>query len=114
METAHIYFALMLVAGLPLIAVHAICWNVVRKYPKIMPDDKQRNRYALSELAMGGMCAGGLWFMWMILGYMVTFCATTPVLGLIAHVPWIAFMWLSLLTKTRHLMRLVQQTAEVY
>jgi hypothetical protein len=111
---AHIYFALMLLAGLPLIAIHALCWNIVRKYPDIMPDQKQRERYALSELAMGGMCAGGLWFMWMILGYMVTFCATTPVLGFIAHVPWIAFMWLSLLTKARHLMRLVQQTAEVY
>lgn len=109
LTSAHIYFALMVLPGLPLTAIHALCWHAVEKYPDIMPDDKQRDRYALSELAMGGMCTGALWFMWMILGYMVTFCATAPFLGMVAHMPWIAFMWFSLLTKTRHLMRLIER-----
>lgn len=109
MTAAHICFALMVLPGRLLIAIHVLCWSVVRKYPGIMPDDKQCDRYALSELVMGGMCAGVLWFEWRILGYMVIFCATTPLLGMLAHIPWIAFIWLSLLTKARHLMRLIEQ-----
>jgi hypothetical protein len=49
--------------------------------------------------------------MWTILDYMVTFCATTPVLGMMAHVPWIVGSFAVLGAKTGHLMRLRAQAA---
>ncbi|WP_227271818.1 hypothetical protein [Roseobacter weihaiensis] len=109
MTAAHIYFALMILAMLPLAVVHMLCREVVARYPAIMPDTRQRNRYRWAELAMGVTCLAMLWYMWVILDYMVTFCATTPVLGMIAHLPWIIGSFAVLVAKTRHLGRLVEQ-----
>ena len=79
------------------------------RYANIMPDDTQRNRYRWAELAMAFTCLGMLWYMWLILDYMVSFCATTPTLGLLAHGPWIVGTYAVLLAKTRHLGRLIAQ-----
>ena len=109
MTSAELYFALMVLAMLPLTFVHFLCWRVVGLHPDIMPDDTQRARYRLSELAMGTACATMLWYMWMVLDYMVTFCATDPVAGMLAHIPWILGTSAVLITKTRHLYRLIEQ-----
>ncbi len=109
MTAAHLYFALMVLGMLPLTVVHLLCREIVARHPQIMPDTKQRNRYRWAELAMGFTCLAMLWYMWVILDYMVTFCATTPVLGMLAHVPWIIGTFGVLLAKTRHLGRLVDQ-----
>ncbi|MGC3940450.1 hypothetical protein ACOTTU_21830 [Roseobacter sp. EG26] len=109
MTAAHIYFASMVLGMLPLTVVHLLCREIVARYPGIMPDTKQRNRYRWAELAMAFTCLAMLWYMWVILDYMVTFCATTPTLGLLAHVPWIVGTYAVLLAKTRHLGRLIAQ-----
>ena len=109
MEAAHIYFALMILAMLPLAVVHWICRELVGRHPQIMPDTKQRNRYRWAEAAMGLTCLAMLWYMWVILDYMVTFCATTPALGLMSHSPWITGSYGVLVAKVRHLGRLVEQ-----
>ena len=109
METAHLYFAAMAVLMIPLIFVHYLCIRVTGLHPGIMPDDLQRARYRLTELAMGLTCAAMLWYMLAILDYMVTFCATDPLAGAIAHGPWIAGTGAVLLAKTRHLYRLIEQ-----
>ena len=109
MTAAHIYFAAMVLGMLPLFSVHMLCREIVARYPQIMPDTKQRNRYRWAELAMAFTCLAMLWYMWVILDYMVTFCATTPVLGMLAHVPWIVGSFGVLLAKLRHLGRLIEQ-----
>ena len=53
-----------------------------------------------------------LWYMWVILDYMVTFCATTPVLGAMAHLPWIGGTFGVLLAKLRHMWRLMEQVKQ--
>lgn len=109
MTAAHIYFAAMLLTMLPLTVVHLLCREIVARYPLIMPDTKQRNRYRWAELAMAFTCLAMLWYMWVILGYMVTFCATTPALGALAHLPWIVGTVGVLLAKLRHMGRLLEQ-----
>ena len=109
METAHIYFACMVVLMVPLILVHLSCWRVVDRYPHIMPDDTQRSRYGWSEIVMAATCAAMIWYMWLILPFMVTFCATDFWGGFNAHAPWIIGTFGVLVFKTRHLSRLVSQ-----
>lgn len=109
MTAAHLYFALMVAAMLPLTVVHLLCREVVARWPGIMPDTKQRNRYRWAELAMAATCLAMLFYMWVILDYMVTFCATTPGLGLMAHGPWLLGTGAVLLAKLRHLGRLIAQ-----
>lgn len=111
MTTAMIYFMIMTGLMLPLATVHMWCRDVVKKNPHIMPDNTQRDRYRWSELAMAFTCLAMLFYMWVILDYMVTFCATTPWLGALAHVPWILGSAGVLGAKTGHLMRLKAQAA---
>jgi hypothetical protein len=47
--------------------------------------------------------------MWAIIDFMVTFCATQPVEGFIAHMPWIGLAFIVLVTKAGHLQRLRNQ-----
>ena len=109
MTAAHIYFYAMATLMVPLACVHMLCRDVVKKNPQIMPDNTQRDRYRWAELAMAFTCLTMLWYMWVILDYMVTFCATTPALGLMAHVPWIFGTACVLVAKTGHLARLGEQ-----
>lgn len=111
METAHIYFAAMVLGMLPLASVHAICRGIVKRYPHVMPDDRQRDRYRHSELAMGLTCLAMLWYMWLILPFMVTFCATDPFAGFVSHMPWIVGTYAVLCAKTWHLKRLLDQVS---
>lgn len=109
MTAAHIYFALMVLAMVPLTFVHFLCWRVTGLHPGIMPDNRQRQRYRWSEVAMGTTCMAMLWYMWLTLPFMVTFCATQPLEGALAHIPWIMGTATVLVTKTRHLYRLIEQ-----
>lgn len=109
MAAAHLYFALMICGMGPLVVVHLLCREIVARYADIMPDDTQRNRYRWAELAMAFTCLGMLWYMWLILDYMVSFCATAPVLGALSHMPWIVGTYAVLLAKLRHLGRLIEQ-----
>jgi hypothetical protein len=109
MTAAHFYFAFMICGMVPLVVVHFLCRKIVTRYPEVMPDDKQRSWYLWAEAAMAFSCAGMLWYMYAILGYMVTFCATQPLLGAVAHVPWIVGTYAVLLARLRHLGRLVEQ-----
>lgn len=109
MTTAALYFILMLVLMLPLTGVHLWCRDLVKKYPYIMPDNTQRDRYRWGELAMAFTCLAMLLYMWMVLDFMVTFCATQPLLGAIAHMPWIVGTAGILAAKIGHLIRLRAQ-----
>ena len=109
MTSAQLYFALMVLMMVPLSFVHFLCFRVVGLHPGIMPNDLQRRRYRLSELAMGLTCAAMVWYMWMVLDYMVTFCATDPVAGALAHVSWVLGTAVVLVAKTRLLYRLIEQ-----
>lgn len=109
MTAAHFYFACMVFIMLPLAVVHLLCRDVVKKHDYIMPDNTQRDRYRWGELAMAFTCLAMLFYMWMILDFMVTFCATQPALGALAHVPWIVGTVCVLGAKTGHLMRLRAQ-----
>lgn len=109
MTAAHVYFALMTGLMLPLAGVHLYCRDLVKKHSYIMPDNTQRDRYRWAELAMAFTCLTMIFYMWVILDYMVTFCATTPWLGVLAHVPWIVGTTSVLGAKIGHLMRLRAQ-----
>lgn len=109
MTAAHLYFALMAGLMLPLAGVHLICRDIVKKHSYIMPDNTQRDRYRWAELAMAFTCLAMVFYMWVILDYMVTFCATTPQLGALAHGPWIVGTAGVLGAKTGHLLRLRAQ-----
>jgi hypothetical protein len=109
MTAAYIYFGLMLTLMLPLAFVHMWCRDVVKLAPQIMPDSVRRDRFRYMELAMVAACLTVIWYMWAILDYMVTFCATSPAEGAIAHMPWIVLALVVLLTKVGHLMRLMAQ-----
>lgn len=89
MTAALIYLLIMVALMLPLAIVHLWCRDLVKKHPYIMPDNTQRDRYRWAELAMAFTCLTMIFYMWMILDFMVTLCATQPILGAIAHVPWI-------------------------
>lgn len=99
----------MLALMIPLAGVHLWCRDIVKKYPGIMPDNTQRDRYRWAELAMAFTCLAMLFYMWMILDFMVTFCATQPFWGAVAHMPWIMGSAGVLGAKTGHLMRLKAQ-----
>lgn len=109
MTAATLYFALMILFMMPLAAVHLICRELVKRYPAIMPDNTQRDRYRWAELAMAFTCLAMIWYMWMILDFMVTFCATQPLLGLLAHMPWIVGTLAVLGAKLGHMSRLIEQ-----
>jgi hypothetical protein len=109
MTAAYVYFGLMLALMLPLTVVHMWCRDLVKKNPHIMPDNTQRDRYRWGEMAMAFTCLTMLFYMWMILDFMVTFCATAPLLGAVAHVPWIVGTAGVLGAKVGHLMRLKAQ-----
>lgn len=109
MTAAHLYFAAMILTMLPLAIVHLICWQVVKRHPTIMPDDEQRAWFMWGEVAMASACLAMLFYMWMVLPFMVSFCATSPVQGAIAHMPWIVITGCVLTAKTRHLWRLMNQ-----
>ena len=109
MDTAHLYFAAMVLTMLPLTVVHLICWQVVNLHPVVMPDDNQRAWFKWSEVAMASTCLAMLWYMWMLLPWMVSICATDPFVGALAHGPWIALTACVLWAKLNHLRRLVQQ-----
>lgn len=113
MPVAYLYFGVMILLMTPLIFVHVLCTVVTGKYPGIMPDNGQRWRYQQAEGGMALSCLAMLWYMAQILGIMVTFCATYPLVGLIAHMPWIAGTGAVLVLKTRHLMRLVEQVRKL-
>lgn len=87
MEAAHIYFALMVFGMTLLIGVHIICREIVRKWPQTMNGEKRRKWYRWSELMMALACLSMLWYMWSVLDFMVTFCATSPIAGALAHAP---------------------------
>jgi hypothetical protein len=106
MEAAQIYFSLMTLAMILLATVHIWCRSLVKGFPQIMPDEIQRDRFRWMELAMAVTCVLTIWYMWMVLDYMVTFCATSPREGFIAHMPWIVGAFAVLGAKTGHLMRL--------
>ena len=110
---AYVYFYLMLLIMLPLTWVHWECRRVVGKTPDIMPDATERDRYRWAELAMAFTCLAMLFYMNQILPQMVTFCATNPVDGFIAHAPWIFGTCCILIAKTGHLMRLRAKAALV-
>ena len=109
METAHIYFAAMILTMGPLVVVHVMCWRLVWTYPDIMPDHTQRRWYTWAESAMAAACVAMLWYMWMLLPWMVSICATDSMLGALAHVPWIVATSCVLYAKTAHMMRLIGQ-----
>ena len=109
MTLAHLYFAAMVLLMLPLTLVHLLCREIVGRHPGVMPDRDQRNRYRWAELAMAATCLAMLFYMWIILDYMVSFCATTPVAGAMAHMPWIIGTAGVLLAKLRHMDRLIRQ-----
>lgn len=109
MEAAHIYFGLMTLAMLPLAWVHWECRKIVGEHPRIMPDETQRDRFRWMEIAMAFTCVVTIFYMWMILDFMVTFCATQPRDGFIAHMPWIVGGYAVLVAKAGHLMRLRAQ-----
>ena len=113
METAHIYFALMVLTMLPIAVVHLLCRRITYWHPDIMPDKEQRRTYRQTKASMAAACIAALWFMWSILGVMVTFCATMPVWGFVTHIPWIAAMALALYHETRHFQRLMQQVRDL-
>lgn len=50
-----------------------------------------------------------IWYMWITLDFMVTFCATQPFLGALGHWPWIFGTFRVLIAKLGHLERLVRQ-----
>ena len=52
MTAAELYFAAMVLGMLPLAVVHMLCREIVARYPQVMPDTKQRNRYRWAEMAM--------------------------------------------------------------
>ena len=58
---------------------------------------------------MAFTCLCMLFYMWMILDFMITFCATQPRLGALTHAPWILGAAGVLGAKTGHLMRLRAQ-----
>ena len=109
MTAADLYFAAMLIVMLPLAVVHLWCRDIVKRFPQIMPDETQRDRYRWAEMAMAFTCLAMLFYMWMILDFMVTFCATTPLLGALAHGPWILGTLAVLVAKIGHLRRLSAQ-----
>lgn len=109
MTTASVYFFAQLVLMGPLVLVHYLCIRVTALRPFIMPDNGQRWRYQWAEGAMGIACLAMLFYMWTVLPIMVAFCATQPVLGFIAHMPWIVMTGVVLITKLRHLGRLREQ-----
>lgn len=109
MEAAYIYFGLMALAMLPLAWAHWECRGIVKRFPKIMPDETQRDRFRWMELAMAFTCVVTIFYMWMILDFMVTFCATQPREGFMAHMPWIVGAFCVLGAKIGHLMRLRAQ-----
>lgn len=110
MEAAHIYFGLMSIAMLPLAWVHWECRKIVGEHPRIMPDGTQRDRFRWMEVAMAFTCITTIFYMWMILDFMVTFCATQPREGFTAHMPWIVGACCVLAAKVGHLMRLKVQS----
>lgn len=109
MEAAHLYFGLMSLAMLPLAWAHWECRTTVADHPGVMPDETQRDRFRWMELAMAFSCIATIFYMWMILDFMVTFCATSPRDGFIAHMPWIVGVVCILGAKLGHLMRLRAQ-----
>ena len=112
MTAAHVYLAIMACLMLPLALVHMRCRDLVKQHPYIMPDNTQRDRYRWAELAMAFTCLAMIWYMWRILDFMVTFCATQPLAGAIAHVPWIVGTAGVLGAKIGHLMRLQTQARQ--
>ncbi|MEO0370468.1 MAG: hypothetical protein AAF231_03340 [Pseudomonadota bacterium] len=113
MTAALFYFLIMAALMLPLTGVHLWCRGIVKQHPQIMPDHIQRDRYRWAELAMAFTCLAMIWYMWMILDFMVTFCATQPLLGMLAHVPWILGTACVLVAKIGHLQRLRAQIPPV-
>lgn len=97
MEAAYIYFGLMAVS-----AVLTVC---VMVWIRVL----QGEGFVFLDFATAIYHIGGLWFMWMILDFMVTFCATQPRDGFIAHMPWIVGAFCILGAKIGHLMRLRAQ-----
>ncbi|MEO0568299.1 MAG: hypothetical protein AAF066_11245 [Pseudomonadota bacterium] len=113
MTAALAYFIAMLAFMVPLIGVHVLCIVVTGRHNGIMPDNGQRWRYQRAEGAMAATCVAMLWYMGSILDIMVTFCASYPIAGLIAHLPWIIGTGFVLVFKTHHLMRLIEQVKEL-
>jgi len=75
-----------------------------------MPDQVLRDRYIWGELAaMTSACIAMLWYMLLLLPWMMSICATDPLRGAIAHLPWIFMAACVLLAKTRYLWRLLVQ-----
>lgn len=109
MSAAYVYFFFMVLLMTPLAIVHWRCRSVVGNFPKIMPDSTQRDRYRWGELAMAFTCVAMMWYMWLVLDFMVTFCATQPVLGFVTHAPWILGTLCVLAAKNGHLRRLQMQ-----
>ena len=109
MEAAELYFMAMVLIMLPLVVVHLTCWQIVKRVPATMPDKKARDWYMRSEVVMATACLCMLWYMWMMLPWMISICATDPWVGIVSHVPWIALTGCVLFAKVRHLWRLIAQ-----
>jgi len=113
MELAHILFGLMAVPMVLLIGVHLLCRRLTFWHPRIMPDAIQRRWYRRSEGTMAYTCAAMVWYGWALLPLMVSFCATDPQWGIIAHAPWIIGQWAVLFAKAAHLKRLIAQVSDL-
>lgn len=69
----------------------------------------QRAWYRRTEAAKAGECLAMLWYMWLVLPFMVSFCATQPRDGMMAYLPWIGYAAVALFAKALQLLRLRAQ-----
>ena len=100
--SAYIYFALMAFALIWKAVTHAFCaWNM-NTYRKLHVDEALRSLSRDMHGWMAGMALTMLWLHWVVLDYMVTFCATVPVLGFLAHMPLIVALYGQALNATAH------------
>ena len=105
MITAYTYFAVISLALLWKAVVHTFCsWNM-NTYRSLHVDEGLRTLARDMHVFMALMSLTMLWFHWMILDFMVTFCATMPWLGFVAHFPIILVVYFQAVNATRHLKR---------
>lgn len=104
-NSAYVYFVAMATACTIKGVAHFFqAWNL-NTFRMLHTDEELRT---LARDTHGGHFFGALsmiWFHWMILDYMVTFCATQPLEGAISHVPQIVFVWFVAYKSVMHLKR---------
>ena len=95
-------FVLMAIAGGSAATVHFLCTRMLRWYPDTQPDENLRRSETKMHLWMMAGCLTAVNYMWIYLEPMRALCATDPVQGMVAHVPWVIAMWLMLFSALRH------------